>query len=668
VGYLDLLELIQGIRNQQQSVSLLEERVESLRALATKPAGQTVYAMNRIPAEIVIPPALKGKLILDDAENVMIWRGSMSLEESEMLLGLSKDSEFQQAVSELTQILRGETVTLDVAQLESTLRNSRNSLRSREVSLRDNLDRYKISLGLPPEIVVSVDEELLGQFQFIDVQLTNVAISIKKFIDETGKLDPDAETDLELMKRVLAGLYAIQQEMETSSIPLVDKDVNEVRENLLKQPPAKISKDEATGVSYDEERFKDDYSKYESIRYEIINLGEQFRRRASTLTNEKLKPEEIKAIIKDMYSDREELKRLNFSLQVSQINFRVQLVKLNKFDLPLDMCVGLAVENRLDLMNERALVMDARRQVEVIANRLKGVVDLVVEGDIRNEPGSNNPVDFRGSSSSYRAGVAVQAPLDQAAERNAYREALINYQRAKRDYMLSEDNVKAAIRSSWRQLQILEQNLETARQALTYSALEYDQAAELANAPTRPGQSSQGGVQGRNIISAINNVLSAQNNLVGIWVDYERLRLNIYRDMDIMEIDSRGVWVDNFYQELANNSRLGDAILPPPAPDNFVIPLQMQEVPPSPSADLKAVSHEQISADEAEINHPPGKVISDKTLSDSGQPDHQLNKGPADEFQSNDSQRPHNEQQASTTSIDSATNVRRPGRGLFSFR
>ena len=478
----------------------------------------------------------------------------MTKEQGDLLVTLSEDPEYQQKIAELIQIKRGNIATLDVLQIESSLRSSINSLRSSEVSLRGNLDSFKIALGLPPEIVTTVDDSLLKQFEFIAPELFELEEDIRNYNKQMEQLNLD-EPDIELMRRILAGLYGFQKQIEKEALSLLDSDVERYKvkiEKLLKE----LSEEEQIITKRFYER---DREFYENIRREIISNGLVIKQLAAKLKNKNQSKDELKILVRNMIGIRDSIKRYIQSLQVFQINFRVELVELNKFDLSLEEAIGLALENRLDLMNAKAEVIDSYRNVEVFANRLKGMVDIVVEGDIRTRPGGSNPVDFRGSSSSFRAGLAIQAPLDQIAERNDYRTALIAYQRVKRDYMLAEDNVKADIRSSWRQLKILEVNLETARQALKFAALEYDQAVELANAPAQAGgRTNQGGVQGRNLISAIQNVLSAQNALVGIWMDYERLRLNIYRDMDIMEIDEQGIWKEPFYLKMkdSHQSRL----------------------------------------------------------------------------------------------------------------
>jgi hypothetical protein len=42
----------------------------------------------------------------------------------------------------------------------------------------------------------------------------------------------------------------------------------------------------------------------------------------------------------------------------------------------------------------------------------------------------------------------------------------------------------------------------------------------------------------------------AQNELIEVWLDFETTRLNLYRDLGTMQIDSRGFWLDPFYQQM----------------------------------------------------------------------------------------------------------------------
>ena len=51
---------------------------------------------------------------------------------------------------------------------QSRLANSINTLREQQRELQDRLDNFKILLGLPTDFVMTIDDSLLNQFQFID--------------------------------------------------------------------------------------------------------------------------------------------------------------------------------------------------------------------------------------------------------------------------------------------------------------------------------------------------------------------------------------------------------------------------------------------------------------------------------------------------------------------
>jgi hypothetical protein len=287
-----------------------------------------------------------------------------------------------------------------------------------------------------------------------------------------------------------------------------------------------------------------------------------------------MKPELTRADKEAIYlnglSIRQELIRITQSLEVLQANQRVETVLLEPFERDLEEVTQIALENRLDLKNARAFVTDARRAVEIAANALEAAIQIRVEGDVRTKPGKFNPVDFRGADSSFRAGIEFDTPLDQIDERNAYRAALINYQRAKRAYMQTEDNVKSQVRQAWRQLQAQKANFATSRQSVRFAAIQFDNNVEQASDPARAGGT---GTQGLQLLRALDSVLQAQNSFIRTWVSYEQSRINIHRDMGIMEIAPNGVWEDDFYRTLSSPGgvqRLQDSNSPEmfPSPDS----------------------------------------------------------------------------------------------------
>ena len=546
-SYLGLMQQRQGITNQRGNIQQLEEQVLVLREISSRRPPRTPVALAEMPPGLAIPPALQGKLQYDDQTKELVWLGPMTDEEARTLTTLSDVPNFRAAANEMIQRLTREVLTLDVAQLETRLASSRNTLRTAERQYEDLLDQYKIQLGLPPDMEVSMDESLLKQFELIDSKLTAITEKIEHFVDTLGAID-DENPDREKLREGVAGLQALIAELRPEGIDLVKQDMERVREEMkserFKSRPEDVR-----------ERVRRDFERDERLIADVVRQVDDKEARLRALAAKLSQPAVEQQVIVSGLSEalllRQEVLQQAQSLQVIQIDQRVELIALQEFTMKEDETVATGLRSRLDLMNIRAQVMDSRRRVEVAANALESVLDVRVEGDVLT-PVGDNPLDFRADLSNFRAGVSFTAPLDQVAERNAYRVALINFDRARRTYINFEDQVKFQIRQSWRQLSVLGQNFEIARQQVRLAALQLDAVVEEAN---RPGQEQGTGTQGLNFLNALRDVLDAQNALISIWVDYERNRLSIHRDMGIMQIDPTGIWYDEFYQERAQKQR-----------------------------------------------------------------------------------------------------------------
>lgn len=496
----------------------------------------------------------------------LVWYGPMLLAQEDALLALDDDPAFTRAVERLAVTSRARQ-SLDIAQLTTRLLNSRNSLRTQQRAFRDALDRYKIELGLPPDVLLPIDECLLEQFQLIDPRLSSTAYSpepgleqrLITFVETAYTIEANGEADKQGPRRenvleVLERLAALVEDVRTDGFGIVRQDLEAVQSEIAaireRLPTPEQRERLQRDVERDLRRFRDLEIAFAELRSGLDELLAE--------TREEVAPDRLLEIISDLRSIREEALKLVRELKVVQIGARLERIELPEFDIPLDEAVEIAIENRLDLMNTRAQVVDARRQLEITANRLEAILDVRAEGDVRNATGRENPFDLRGTRSSYRIGVAFSAPLDRQAERNDYRASQIALQRARRAYTLQEDEVKFQIRQSWRQLQVLRENFEVSRQALRFAAAQLDQAAESALEPLRSGQSRGAGSQGLNLLNALNAVLNAQNDVIGNWVAHESARLNLYRDMGIMNVDDRGLWDDPFYQGLSQRCRGSD--------------------------------------------------------------------------------------------------------------
>lgn len=557
-GFLTLLQQVQSIQNLRGNIAQFEEQVERLIAqasmgrrynneeLASWPGGP--FVRENLPEEI------RNKLTYYPATHQLRWNSKEDITEREveLLLGISDDPVYQSATRRLIAALQSNVATLDVLNLQSSLASNIISLRSQELQLQDNLDDFKLLLGIRTDTKMTIDDSMLKQFQIIDPQVAQLERDTKDFVLRYGSLD-DEHLKNEDLRQLYAEFLELIDRVEHNGMEVVLHDVERVR---VAMPRRRQELGEAGAVQLENDIDRVKFS-VELAEAELKRIRGDVFEAANTLQRMDLDSSDLKIVYEDLNELRERLMKMTQNLIVIQVSVRVELIELQPFELAMQDAVSIGLDNRVDLMNVRARVMDARRKVEIAANALLANLSIVVDGDVAT-PGNNRPFDFRGSQSRLRAGVAFTAPLDQIDERNAYRASQIVYQRARREYMLAEDEVKREIRDAWRQLFVLRQNMETSRRAVRLAALQYDSAVEQSNAPVSGTSSRGSGLSGTNLQRALSTLLSAQNQLIQVWTNYERNRLNIYRDMGIMEIDEDGMWVDPFYRSLLNVNEAND--------------------------------------------------------------------------------------------------------------
>ena len=99
---------------------------------------------------------------------------------------------------------------------------------------------------------------------------------------------------------------------------------------------------------------------------------------------------------------------------------------------------------------------------------------------------SDNPFDLRASNGRLRVGLQFDAPLTRLAERNVYRQSLIEYQQARRQYYQFRDRVQRDVRGTLRQLRLDDLNFELRRAAVHVAITQVDLARLRLSEPARP--------------------------------------------------------------------------------------------------------------------------------------------------------------------------------------
>ena len=185
-------------------------------------------------------------------------------------------------------------------------------------------------------------------------------------------------------------------------------------------------------------------------------------------------------------------------------------------------------------------MVDSWRQIEVIADDLESNLDVVVNGSIGSDRLSPGSLVKEGD---LRVGLQWDAPITRLLERNAYRAVLIRYEQRKRDYYQFEDTVWQVLRAEVRQLQRDRLNFELGRNSVRIAAEQIELNADIRQLNDARGQGS-GPTAARDAIQALNDLLRAQNGLLGIFVNYEVVRRNLDLDMGTMELTPEGLWID----------------------------------------------------------------------------------------------------------------------------
>ncbi len=557
VGYLDLLLAQQQVINQQDNIRELLIQVERSRAQSQVTPGEE---LEKLPDGLAIPPELELQLTYDPIIKRLNWKfGGMSPEVREQLLALSDDPGWQRAVTNLFSRVRAGVVPLELAQLVTRASGQITQLRDQERTYLNNVDTYKQTLGLPIDFQITIDMNILKQFELIDPAIIRLEQTILFYQQQFGAVS-EIDPPLEDLQRIRKELAELRERVYTEGITLVTADLERVDARM----PVRLA--ELTREA-DRDIVQQDLERNRLVLREVIvkdlyrRIGDELEKIGKALAAPDITIDQRRELFSELDGLREDLLQVAQNLKAVQVGLRSELISLRPFTMSQADAVATALENRLDLMNARAQVMDARRQMEVAANRLESVLNLVTTGAIQSS-GNSNPFDFRGDQSTFQVGVQFTAPLDQVQLRNTYRLTQINYERARRAFMALEDSIRNNVRSEWRQLQTASLNFETTRQNLRIAALQLDSAIEMFNQPLRAGAAGGGGGggaggtggqnQGLNLINALQSVLQAQNNLIGFWTTYEENRINIHLDMDIMQVDERGLWIDQVYQNLGS--------------------------------------------------------------------------------------------------------------------
>ncbi len=206
---------------------------------------------------------------------------------------------------------------------------------------------------------------------------------------------------------------------------------------------------------------------------------------------------------------------------------------LPEMKISTDDAMVTALVQRLDLMNERGNLADDWRGIKLAADDLKSVLNLNVRHSLESR--DDKPFNFSVEDSQTEVRAALDLPLNRRSQRNAFRQALINYQVGRRSLMALEDNVKFNARQDLRQLSLdrVQYNISVVSAALASERV-YSTQLELSLGLAT--------VRARDFLEAQSayrsNLSSVARGRLGYIVNRARLAL----DLELLLLDDRGMW------------------------------------------------------------------------------------------------------------------------------
>jgi len=192
--------------------------------------------------------------------------------------------------------------------------------------------------------------------------------------------------------------------------------------------------------------------------------------------------------------------------------------------------VALAMASRFDMATSLDNVADAERTLRIVEEDLGAQVDLIVSGNNSNQLHSDGSTD--NSTLSWDVGLDVNLPLDRMGERNQMRAARISLESAKRAAFENADRISLELRDDLRRLKASEDTFLIAESSVPLAEKRVESAALKLEA---------GRAETRDLLEAQEDLLQARNSRITALVDYQLANLDLFLDMEQLDVNEDGV-------------------------------------------------------------------------------------------------------------------------------
>lgn len=204
-------------------------------------------------------------------------------------------------------------------------------------------------------------------------------------------------------------------------------------------------------------------------------------------------------------------------------------------EIDMDDAMMTALVRRFDLLNERGFLADDWRQIKLAADDLKSILNLRATQSIRTRSGVNRAFDFTFDDSTTSLSATFDAPFNRRAQRNTYRNTLIDYQASLRRLALLEDSIKLSVR---RDLRALALDREQYVNDIASAALAFERVVST-ELELRLGI---GSVAARDFLESQTAYISSLSSVASRHLDYIVDRLQLFLDLELLAVEDDGFW------------------------------------------------------------------------------------------------------------------------------
>ncbi len=202
----------------------------------------------------------------------------------------------------------------------------------------------------------------------------------------------------------------------------------------------------------------------------------------------------------------------------------VQMEELDAFKI--------ARRQRLDLLNEIDKFEDAQRKLRVAENKLMPELTFVTDASLSDQTYD----DFKLNNYTVTPKLKLDLPFDRLAERNAYRTALINFEKQIRSLASTLDTLRESIRKDLRVAERSRQDYALQLNALDIARRRVENLPLLFQA----GRSTV-----RDQLEAQSAFVRAQNGVTKSLIDFHLSRLNVQRDVGALNTTTTEKWLES---------------------------------------------------------------------------------------------------------------------------